>query len=126
MPMVLIAEDETLIAMMLEGDCVALGYSATFATSVDGAFEVLATTKIDAAVLDVNLAGAAVFPVADRLAECAVPFAFLSGHSPDRVPERHRSRPFLVKPYSLERIAAVLEAMLRGHLERGACVRSAH
>ena len=48
------------------------------------------------------------FELADALALAQVPFVFVSGHSRDVVPERHRERPFVVKPYLVSALRAAL------------------
>jgi CheY-like chemotaxis protein len=63
---------------------------------------------IDAAVLDVNLHGEVVFPVADALAERGVPFVFATGYDPDMIPARHAGAPLLRKPVDPAAVARVL------------------
>jgi DNA-binding response OmpR family regulator len=55
----------------------------------------------DVAVLDVNLGGEAVWPVADALVERGVPLVFLTGYGADIVPARFRSAPCMSKPVGL-------------------------
>jgi hypothetical protein len=47
--------------------------------------------------LDINVAGASVFPVAQELAQCNIPF-FVSGYGGDNLPQKWRDRPRLQKP----------------------------
>lgn len=63
---------------------------------------------IDAAILDVNLAGEAVFPVADALRARHVPFAFASGYDPSLMPDRFREVDVCVKPIDGRTVGAVL------------------
>jgi hypothetical protein len=49
--------------------------------------------------LDINVAGAEVFPVARELAERSIPFIFVSGYDADNLPQEWRSRPTLQKPF---------------------------
>ena len=99
----LIAEDEFLLAIMLEQDlqscgCSTLGPFGGLAQATQAARD----EPFDCAILDVNLNGEAVFPLADELVARAVPFVFLSGYSKAHLPERFRTRPRVSKPYDLE------------------------
>src|SRR5262249_45135996 len=78
---VMIAEDEFLIALMIEQDLRNAGYriAGPFAKVAD-AFAAASAEEIDAAILDVNMNGEMSFPVADKLAARGVPFIFLSGY----------------------------------------------
>ena len=62
-----------------------------------------------------NINGELVFPVADALHDAGIPFMIVTGYGLDHVPERHRARPFLQKPYK----AAVLIETLARMLESG-------
>ena len=55
--------------------------------------------RADCALLDINLNGDMVFPVADVLAERAVPFVFLTGYGQDVIPARHANVPRYEKPF---------------------------
>ena len=97
---VLIVEDDALIGLELETVLEDAGMEVVGpAHSVDAALASTAERKPDAAILDVNLGGEEVFPVADALAGAHVPFLFLTGHSASIVPTRHQDRPMLAKPY---------------------------
>ena len=113
-PRVLVVEDEALIALdieiMLQSlGCVVVGPAATVAEALR---VLVAEDAPDAAILDVNLGHEQVFPVADRLVECQVPFVFLTGYSPDILPSRHRARPVESKPCRAEALARLLAPVL--------------
>lgn len=91
---VLVVEDEYLIAMDMEHSLRKAG--ADVAGPVPDADQALAL--IDAAVLDVNLRGEAVYVVADRLNERGVPYLFATGESEIADRSDYRSRPKLEKP----------------------------
>jgi DNA-binding response OmpR family regulator len=77
--------------------------------SVEDATALLATeTHIDAAVLDVNLRGDLVFPVADALKERGVPFAFATGYDPWTLPARFADTVRVEKPLQARSIASAL------------------
>ena len=67
---------------------------------------------LDAAVLDVNLAGERVDPVAEALAERGVPFLFMTGYDRDMLPAEHADRPALAKPFRPAQLINGLIALL--------------
>ena len=67
---------------------------------------------IDAAVLDVNLGGETVFPLAERLAEAGIPFIFASAHGTKGLPKEFADRPVVAKPYLPAGIAAAVRGLL--------------
>lgn len=116
-PRVLIVEDETLVAMLLEDMLSDEGYEvAGSASNVPQALKLAAGEgeDFDVAILDVNLAGQPVFAVADALAERGKPFAFATGYGQGGLPDTWRSRPTLQKPFSQADVARVLKSALNG------------
>jgi CheY-like chemotaxis protein len=96
---VLIVEDEMLLAFMLqdmlaEWGCAVVGPAGRVAKAVSLA----GSEALDGAILDVNLGGSDVYPVARALAARRVPFIFISGYAPSRLPKECRDRPTLLKP----------------------------
>ena len=83
-PRIMVVEDEAMIAMMLEDMLEDLGceVAASFG-DLPSALEWIARSgdKIDGALLDVNLAGETVFPVADALFAQGKPFGFVTSYS---------------------------------------------
>jgi len=96
---VLIAEDEALVAIMMEDLAVEFGWSVVgpFAKASD-ALAAAKSDNIDAAVLDVNLGGESVYPVADVLAARGVPFVFTTGYGAESIDRRFARTPILQKP----------------------------
>ena len=74
---------------------------------------VAAETKLHAAILDVNLAGARVFPVAAALKERGVPFLFASGYGRAGLEAPWQNHPMIQKPFSVDQLAAALEQAVR-------------
>ena len=110
---VLVVEDEGLIAMDLAATLRRAGCTVVGpARRVAHALRHVADDAPDVAILDVNLAGEPVFPVADALAERGVPFTFLSGYGRNMLPERLRDRPLLGKPYSAGPLLATIERLI--------------
>jgi DNA-binding NarL/FixJ family response regulator len=111
---VLIVEDEYLLAddlrdALLEEGADVLGPVA----SIDEATILVARElRIDAAVLDINLRGDMVFPIADTLIERQVPFAFATGYDASSLPERFASIPCLEKPLRGAKVAATLAPLI--------------
>ena len=108
---VLIVEDESLVAMLLETiledmGCVPVGPAAT----VDEGLALVADPPpIDAALLDVNVAGRQVFPIAEALKARGVPFVFSTGYGEGGLPDEWRGQPTLQKPFTE---AAVRDALM--------------
>jgi len=99
LPCVLVVEDEMVVAMMLEGLLKDLGYRVIKAARVGRAANLAATEAIDVAILDVNLAGAPSYPVAEALRRRGIPFVFASGYAPGSLHADFQDVPVLRKPY---------------------------
>ena len=96
---VMIVEDDALLGIHLADMLSHRGFQVIGpCTSVEGALQAMAAHQPDAAILDIDLNGHMSFPVADALALLNVPFLWLSGSSPDTLPEHYRLRPFVSKP----------------------------
>ena len=108
---ILVAEDEYLLADALADALIALG--AKVIGPIGGLAEALAlvaTAPIDGAVLDINLRGEMVFPLADTLAASGVPYVFATGYGQESIPERYRDVPTLSKPVDVQSLRPLLEA----------------
>jgi DNA-binding response OmpR family regulator len=112
-PRVLVVEDEYLIRMLLEDMLADIGYDlAAGVGTISEASEVAATGDFNAAILDVNLDGKEIFPVADILAGRGVPFIFVTGYGERSLPEPWRDRPALQKPFQMEQLRSALAGLL--------------
>ena len=110
---ILVVEDEYLIRMLLEDMLTDLGHTIAAAVgTIAEAKEIAATGEFDCAVLDVNLDGQEIFPVADILMKRGTPFVFVTGYGESSLPETYRGRPALQKPFQAERLEQTLAAML--------------
>lgn len=110
---VFLVEDEPLLAMSVEDMLMELGCKVTAsAASLTEAIEKAAGGTFDCALLDVNLAGREVYPVAEILDKRGIPFAFSSGYGASQLPEAFSSRPVVSKPYDLDQLSAALRASL--------------
>ena len=108
---VLIAEDEFLVGIQLEEDLRSAG------CSIVGPFGTLETATVasrrerfDLALLDINLNGDLVYPLADELSARGVPFIFLSGYLSAALPERFRGSPLIAKPHDPAALIEVIRA----------------
>jgi DNA-binding response OmpR family regulator len=106
---ILIVEDEALIASFVEDFLIDLGCEVIgLATRMDDAVRLAREAAIDGAVLDVNIAGEKVYPVADILTERGLPFVFMTGYGAAGLRESDRGRPVLQKPYRLELLVEIM------------------
>lgn len=112
-PRFLVVEDEYLIRMLLEDMLADLGYDVAAAVgSIAEASEFAANGDFNAAILDVNLDGQEIFPVADILAKRGLPFVFVTGYGEGSLPGPYRDRPALQKPFQAERLKSALAGLL--------------
>ena len=112
---ILIVEDEPLIAMMLEDFLLSLGHEVrATCDSVSEALKAIQTDDFDLAILDVNLKGESVWPVAAALRERDIPFILASGGHVDPPPAEFAGVPMIDKPYTIDRVTPALEAALAG------------
>jgi DNA-binding response OmpR family regulator len=112
---ILIVEDEPLIAMMLEDFLESLGHNVHgTCDNVAEAMEQANKGGFDLAILDVNLKGENVWPVATRLRDQGVPFVIASGGHVDPPPAEFASVPLIEKPYTVDRVTPAIEAALAG------------
>lgn len=109
---VLVIEDESLVAMLVEDMLDQLGCIVVETVSdVQRALDRVARSDIDFALLDVGLRGQLSYGVAEALEARGVPFLFMSGAE---VEERWRDRPSLMKPFELDQLRRMLERALGG------------
>jgi len=112
----LVVEDEVFIAMEIEEMLCELGCEVVAtASTVDNALVCVRRGGIDGALLDANLRGDSVLPVAEELAGSAVPFVLLSGYSRrESDPPLLREARRVSKPCSLSSLSAAIgETLLR-------------
>lgn len=113
--LILIVEDDALIAMEIEAQVQALGYAVLgSARSVDAAIELLNRHHPHAALLDVNLNGATVTPIALRLREMKIPYALVTGYPRLALDDPALAdAPRLRKPVVEDELAQMLEGLLQ-------------
>jgi CheY-like chemotaxis protein len=110
---ILVVEDELMIRMLLEDMLSELGYTiAAEAARLDEALAAAKTGDFDIAILDVNLNGQTIAPVAEALAARGTPFVFATGYGERGLPEAYRDRPTLKKPFQMDGLSRMLESAL--------------
>lgn len=109
---VLLVEDESLVAMMVEDMLLELGCEVVVAMRLDKALAYAKSENFDFAVLDVNLGETRSYPVADLLCERCTPFLFATGYGHQGLDADYRGAPVLQKPYQVEPLQHLLTHLL--------------
>ncbi len=106
---VLVVEDEMMVSMLIEDMLDDLGCKVVGpASRLEEAIELVNSTELDCAVLDVNLGGQPIFPLADILRAKGAPFAFATGYGDAGLREVDRGSPVLQKPFRESDLARIL------------------
>lgn len=104
--------------MMLEDELLSLGLSIVAnCGSVSDAVKAIDDKSPDAAILDVNLGGEFVYPVADRLLERGIPFVFVTGYGRESVDSRYQFVHILEKPVGRQVLENVFAQALAAPVE---------
>jgi PAS domain S-box-containing protein len=113
---ILIVEDEMLLTLAIEATLHQAGAEPVGPVgTLPEALALARGERLDAAVLDVDIADEPVFPVADILLQRGVPFVFATGYVGDAaIPPRYRGIPRLPKPYRRERLQQALAQLVAG------------
>lgn len=110
---VLVVEDEFLVATLIEDMLTSAGCVVSGPVSrVPEALDAVGRGNFDAAVLDINLAGDRIDPVADALSRRNVPFVFVTGYSRGLLPGEYATRPRLRKPFKLADLLGILSSVV--------------
>jgi CheY-like chemotaxis protein len=111
---VFLVEDEVLIRMMIAEMVDELGHRVVAeAGSVAEAAQLAASAKFDLAVLDINLRGENVLPVARLIEARQVPFLFASGYGATGLPTPFHDRPILRKPFAVKNLDEAIRRLVR-------------
>ena len=110
---VLLVEDEFLLSAVLSADLQECGYEVLgpFATLSRG-MEAVESESFDGAILDINLKGEMVYPLAEELLRRGIPFLFLSGYEAANVPAVFRGHTRLAKPADPDVLLRAVRNML--------------
>ena len=110
---IFLVEDEGLIRLMLADMVEELGHRVVAEAGNLEVGQALAETAIfDLAILDINIAGRIISPVAEIIAGRDLPFLFVSGYGPAGRPEQFSNRPVLQKPVLISKLGEAIDSML--------------
>ncbi|MBJ6986646.1 response regulator [Devosia sp. MC521] len=112
---IFVVEDETLVLFNLEDILEDLGFTIVGeAMWIDQAQSLAASVEQpDAAILDVNIGGSSVFPVAKILADRGVPILFATGYGREGLSAEWQDSPVVSKPYTQADISNALNTLLK-------------
>jgi DNA-binding response OmpR family regulator len=111
---VFLVEDEVMIRMMVADMLDELGFRVTAeAGEIGEALRLAQSAEFDLAILDVNVNGKVISPVAELIKARNRPFIFATGYGSSGLPEEYRDRPALQKPFQIETLAKMIDTALR-------------
>ncbi len=108
---ILVVEDEILICLLIETILSDAGYEVVVANTIDEAMNAVAQGALAGAVLDLNLKGKKVYPVAERLAAVGTPFLFATGGG-GRDIEGFPGCPWVGKPFQEAELLAAIDKLV--------------
>jgi CheY-like chemotaxis protein len=110
----LIVEDEYLLAQEMADYFENLGTEIVGPVgTVARALDLIASSRIQAAVLDVNLRDERVYPVAEALTLKQIPFVFASGYGSELEPDVYAEAPRCIKPIEFAALARTLGEQIK-------------
>lgn len=112
---ILVVEDESLVAMMIEDMLTDLGHQVV-ATSgrMEHASKLASESAADLAILDVNLNGEETYPLAASFASRKIPFIFATGYGSSGIKAEWSTVPVLQKPFQSRELAAAINLAIKG------------
>jgi CheY-like chemotaxis protein len=112
---VLLIDDEVLIRMMVSDMLEDLGHVVVAeAGELDRSLILARSADFDLAILDVNLNGIMIDPVADAIIARRIPFIFATGYSSPSVAAKYHQTPRLRKPSAVKDLESAIDhAMAR-------------
>jgi DNA-binding NtrC family response regulator len=110
---IFIVEDEALIRMMLVEMLDELKHRVVAeAGSIEAARTLAETTAFELAILDINVRGRNIDPIAEIVQRRGLPFLFMTGYANSALPVDLADRPYLQKPCSLDRLREAIGSVL--------------
>lgn len=110
---VLIVEDESLVAMLIEDVVTDLGHDVVaIAGRLEQGIELAGRLAVDIAIVDLNLNGQRTFPIAEILKSRGIPIVFATGYGVSGVTEEWRGAPVLQKPFQPRDLEAAIALAL--------------
>jgi CheY-like chemotaxis protein len=123
---VLVVEDEPLVALDIIELLNEFGATVLTARTVQDALALIASAEVSSAVIDINLAGEDCSPICQHLSERGIPFVFHTGYSDAPILSKWSSAPVIGKPANGARIVEVLTglnyALQRNHGPAGRAI----
>lgn len=102
-----------MVGMFMQDLLKTIGYQVTDPISrLSDAIAAATNERFEGAVLDMNLNGEFVYPLADLLTKQGVPFVFVTGYAPSSVDARFAKVPILQKPVLQNELAGTLAEIL--------------
>lgn len=113
LPKVLLVEDETMLATLMEMMLDDLGFATVYhASTLNEGIEYARNGEYDLAILDINIIGGDSFPIAAAIADRGIPFMFCSGYGRLGIPDAWLDRRCVAKPFSAEQLSQALSELL--------------
>ncbi|HEY1780725.1 MAG TPA: response regulator [Roseiarcus sp.] len=113
MARILIVDDEPLIAAMMEDWLLELGHIVVGpAHNLAKALELVGTSDIDAAVVDVSLGKDNSYPLVEALIARGLPFALATGYGPEGVDPKYRNQLTLAKPFEFSTFRGAIDQLV--------------
>jgi CheY-like chemotaxis protein len=110
----LIVEDEAIVGMMVEDALASLGVQIVGPLArVSQALPIARDRTLAGAVLDINIAGTLVYPVADALLARGIPFMFLTGYGEADLPRHLQHAPLLTKPFIVDELCKAVRKLMQ-------------
>ncbi len=110
---ILVVEDEVLICLLIEAVLTDADYDVIIANSLPEAFQIIDRGGVDAALLDLNVKGKKIHPVAERLAAAGIPFIFASGGGWAEI-DGFGDRPRIGKPFQENELLNAVAKLFSG------------
>ncbi|HYD72149.1 MAG TPA: response regulator [Candidatus Binatia bacterium] len=112
---VLIIEDESIVAMMIEDLIVDMGHEVVgTAGRLEQAQKMAEELTLDFAIVDVNLNGQLTYPVAEVLKTRGVPFVFATGYGAQGLKDEWKQNSVLQKPFQPDELTRAIDAVAKG------------
>lgn len=122
---ILLVEDEVLVAMELAAMLVDMGCEVVGPVGqLADAISLARSAELEGAILDINLGGIEVYPVADELAARGIPFVFCTGYGEEVTKSDRYGEVFYVeKPWDPHRLQQAIKDLTKRVSSRGARAR---
>ena len=109
---ILVVEDEAAVCLLMESMLERLGYAVGGpAFSLAHGLRIAENETFAAALLDVNLAGEASYPIASVLQRKGIPFAFVTGYGAAAT-RQYPGIAVLQKPYTQDQLGVMVQGLL--------------